>query len=779
MESRLVGVAMSKESKKAESPSGRSVILQWLAIAICLALMAVNATHTQAPGITTSPGDDIYSIVSIFIPALLGVTAFIFAMTRRFSYRVSGIEIGFLIFTAGAIISAVLAANKRAAINEVVIMAGPMVMAMMLVQLLNSPARVKAVLYLIAALGVVNAVECIDQTVSSNDMIIKQYQENPDFVLSRLNIERNSYQQMLFENRLYSKDVRGFFTTGNSSGSFFILALAACAALVIEKRQQMKLGAGNTGEIAGRVIVGAVIVAGIVLTHSKGAIGALLIAALAYAVWSFKREWLAKNKIAVTVVLAALMLLLGGGVVWYGLNHGRLPGGNSMLVRWQYWSATAKMIVAHPLAGVGGGNFDSYYQYYKLPAALETVKDPHNFVLSVLSQYGVAGLIGFIAAVLGPILIAVFGKSSEEVVENNGFKKLIPIILAVVCLVMASIRPIFSQVEQTSDSSVMVYVLFWLFALPIMILIGSMWLLSLSDKMSISLRTSQVVLMLGVAGVLIHNLVDFAIFEPGVYTTMWLLLAVIVSMQKNAPGQKVLQLTPGNLWGSIGVIVGFAIFWASSHFCIGPVVRSGMLMSGAMRTISMPLAVAESPSNFDPNTISKIVRRGFAAADVNMSQAALEDKFDAEIPATQGSIALRVYDIPDENDVRLLQWAKNRFLLAAERDRADFKNYHKLSEVFLKLAEAVPQFKTKYLSQALVAIEEAITRYPGSDMLHFEAGRIANLNGNDALAVEHFKQAVDIENQYRQMFKLMYPSKPLYSRLGEAKYQFALQFINK
>ena len=89
--------------------------------------------------------------------------------------------------------------------------------------------------------------------------------------------------------------------------------------------------------------------------------------------------------------------------VLYGIEHGRLPGGNSMLVRWQYWTASAQMVADHPLSGVGPGNFSDYYPHYKPAAALESVADPHNWPLSLITQYGPLGLLGFLAMLCLPL----------------------------------------------------------------------------------------------------------------------------------------------------------------------------------------------------------------------------------------------------------------------------------------------------------------------------------------------------------------------------------------
>ena len=97
------------------------------------------------------------------------------------------------------------------------------------------------------------------------------------------------------------------------------------------------------------------------------------------------------NRLIIAVVLLVIITWRRQWLVWYGITHDTLPGGKSMLVRWEYWVGAARIYAAHPLTGAGPGSFADYYPTYKIPAALETVKDPHNFILSILTQYGPLG----------------------------------------------------------------------------------------------------------------------------------------------------------------------------------------------------------------------------------------------------------------------------------------------------------------------------------------------------------------------------------------------------
>ena len=97
---------------------------------------------------------------------------------------------------------------------------------------------------------------------------------------------------------------------------------------------------------------------------------ASLFTGVMFAVYLCFRNRLKDYKKTILIVCALSAIAGGLAIVWYGLAHGRLPGGNSMLVRWQYWRESAKMYADHPLTGVGPGNFAHFYTHYKSKAIL-------------------------------------------------------------------------------------------------------------------------------------------------------------------------------------------------------------------------------------------------------------------------------------------------------------------------------------------------------------------------------------------------------------------------
>ena len=366
------------------SKSKCQVILEYIALALCLCVIALRTTYTEGPAAqSTTPtnlNDNLYSLSVSAVLFLSFVFWFICGFcSKRFLYRFTAVEIGLCLFCIAVVIAGFAASNKRAAITDAVCLIAPVLMAVLLVQILDSQSKIKLVLAVIAALGVVSACQCAEQFFVSNQAMIAQYEQAPTTMLEPLGIQPGSFQQFLFEHRLYSRDVRGFFTTGNSAGSFAILASFAAVALFIDKfKNRQSQPSGPLSLITCGVAV-AVVVFGLIITRSKGAIAASLIASAMFVAFLYFGNWLKMHKKAILLVCLLFFIAVGCAVVAYGLTHDRLPGGNSMLVRWQYWLAAAKMYADHPFTGVGPGNFAHFYTHYKPAAATGECCRPPQF----------------------------------------------------------------------------------------------------------------------------------------------------------------------------------------------------------------------------------------------------------------------------------------------------------------------------------------------------------------------------------------------------------------
>jgi hypothetical protein len=589
-------------------------------------------------------------------------------------------------------------------------------------------------------------------------------------MLEPLGIQSGSFQQFLFEHRFYSRDVRGFFTTGNSAGSFAILACFAALALFLDKFKNRQPKSSVSLSLIMCGVAAAVVVFGLIITRSKGAIAASMIATVTFVAFLYFGDWLNMHKKAMLLVCLLFFIAVGFAVVAYGLTHDRLPGGNSMLVRWQYWLAAAKMYADHPFTGVGPGNFAHFYTRYKPAAALESVADPHNFLLSVLTQYGPLGLIGFLALFFIPLwksfpVVSLSNQPGQpsfppQVQSQLPFRTLAIIYLPVLSVALLLTRPLIMRSPLGDTFEVMLYLILTLYVAPVIAFAVGFWLLTTDTKSRVAGYESRVTytsaaLFCAVLGLLLHNLIDFAIFEPPVFTAFCATVACLIALNPRQNLKPALVIKPTLPVRIILAASGLVLIGGFFNYALVPVAKTSSLNQEAIRQ----------------KQLSKY-------AYYLLYEAAERDPLDPTALNLNGRLYLQNYKETPNAPPALLKNAETCFFAAIARDDVDFKNYEKLSEVYSLLAENSPeQEKKDLLNYAIDNIWSAVERYPTSDRLRFELAETAEQLGKTDIAVAQYGKAVQIEDAYRIQFKIMYPGRKIFSRLGEEKYEKAKQQI--
>lgn len=769
----MTTAAMDSSPAKSKSQA----LFEYVLLAVCLCVIALRTTITESPTVqsTTLPsnvGDIAYSLwvsaVLIFALVLWFLVSF---LSGRFTYRFAGIEPGLALFAVATIVGGLAAADKRLAITDVAMVLAAVSVTVLLVQILDSPVKIMLVLAVIAALGVVSAYQCAEQFLISNQITIEQYEQAPQTILEPMGIEPGSLQQFLLEHRLYSGSVRGFFTTRNSAGSFALLACFAAIALFIEKLKNRKFDASWPAHLLSCGIAAAVVLFGFVLIHSKGAIIGLLLGAAIFVALLRFGDWIKLHRKAVLIVCLSLGIMAVGAIAWYGLGHGRLPGGNPMLVRWQYWQASVKMVADFPVTGAGPGNFSQYYPYYKPAEALESVGDPHNFVLRVLTEYGPLGLVGFLAMVLVPLwktISPIRGTAPPKTAKGQPpFRILAIAFLMVISAALLLIRPMITPVPPADSVEAMVYVTVTLHLLPTLAFALGFFFLttpsrSLSDQQDAvpDMNIVRSILFCAVIGLLVHNLIDFAIFEPGVFTTFWAVLACLIAADSLQTGRPHFVAQPARPAKIATVIAAAAVILCYLNYALAPVTASTRKIQQANQAIS---------------------DGWFERAHYLLDKAAEDDPLSPTPLSLNGRLYLHHFQLSGGRDKDLLLNAQECFRAAIQRNRQNFKSFEQLAEVYAQLAEiTTQQEKTGYLNEALHTFKLAVERYPGCDRLRFKLAKVAEQLGKTDIAIEQYKEAVRIEDSYRAQFRIMYPErKEIISRLGQDNYQFALKRIEE
>jgi hypothetical protein len=718
-----------------------------------LCIIAFRLSFTENISIDSFSMAGIYfdNLVSIIISCTLVIMSAVWLSIMFWkgkTYKYSGIEIGAAFFLIAATISLFHASNKRASLNDSLTILAVIASALTLVQLLDSETRKKILLFVIIAAAIMNVYQCIDQNSSGNKMMIDEYKANPKQQLQSLGIEPDTFAQMLYEHRLYSKDVKGFFATSNSVGSFFNLALFSAIAVFARGLKKHKK---DLKTIMFPVIIFAVLILGLILTASKGALAALAAALFILCCLYLFGKFINRHKVliicvAVAAFVGAIILMIS-----YGLKHDTLPGGNSMLVRWEYWTTASEIIADNFFTGIGGNNFGTHYTQYKAAKSLETVRDPHCFILTIFSNYGILGLAGFLSCLLVPVFRAM-KKTTQTDDNKKNISEMLKKVAIPVVLVLLFLRPIAIRSEIGSRIDVMLYVIALLYIAPVFLFAVVLWVIARSKKCCEEFSIKRAALLCGILAVVLHNLIDFGIFEPGILMSLFAVIALTASYDEHHIVQ--LKMKYKYIPLNLTIVICAACLW----FFIIPVFKTATKVE----------------------TAKKLSAYGYLEQAVSLAADAIDDDvLNPSAANLKGTIETYFYQVnPSEYKGKLLD-AEKSFLIAIARDPADFKNYDKLAETYQLLAEANPNECVKWFENALNAVNQAILHYPSGGELHLKAATIAQqLNKNDE-AIEHYIQTIAIEDAYRQEFKIMYPKKELFSRLGEINYTFAKQRLEQ
>lgn len=789
---------MTEKLIKSDAAKSKAlVVLEYVLLALCLCVIALRTTFTESPtsqSAAAMPGNLSDAVYSLSVSAVLIFSLILWLVwslcSKKFVYRRTGLEIGLCVFLVAAVIAGFAAADKRLAITDSAVLFAPLLMTILLIQILDSSTKIRLILAVIVALAVVNAQQSADQFFRGNRMAIEQYEQDPRSLLEPLGIEPNTFQQFMFEHRIYSGGVRGYFTTRNSAGSFLLLASFAAGAIFIDRLRNRKSGSGDLHILACGVAA-AVVLFSLVLTRSKGAFIGFFCAAVLFAAQLRYGSRLKAHRKALFAACALLGVVAVLVVASYGLNHERLPGGSSMLVRWQYWRAAARMYADHWLTGVGPGNFSDYYTRYKPDAALESVADPHNFPLSILAQYGPLGLVGFLAMIVIPFWMVLSPSGPGPSAPRRGvlprtpasgfarpdyggqaFYK--PAIALAVCISAALliVRPIIFPMPPTGSSEERQAGILVLYIMPVFVfLVGFLLVAAGPGQLKKSgpgpiLDSQRSVvapaLFSAAVGLLIHNLIDFAIFEPGVLTTFWAIIACLIATDYNDNSRPCSVLRAVPVVRLAAVVAGLAIVLAYLNYALIPVAASADKTYRAQQIMS-----------FDQ----------FDQIHTLLDSAAADDPLDPAALSLNGRLYLRHFElthnaspgVPGEANRDLLVRAEKCFLGAIDRNPAAFKNFERLTDVYMLLAEtSPPQDSTTWAQKGYDTALQAVELYPGCARLRVETARIAEQLGKTDVAIEQYKKAIDIEDSYARQFKAIYPQKQeAISRLGNDKYLYA------
>ena len=333
--------------------------------------------------------------------------------------------------------------------------------------------------------------------------------------------QADSYMAQRFKMRVMAGEMIGFSASPNTYGALIVTLGIVTAGLLIQRII-------NRDEFGWALVLGVSLVPAacvLLYTNSRTALATPVLAAAMFAVAWSARGWLLKYRKLVFVGAVVAFLLLAGAVVAHGIYHGTLFH-DSLTFRWKYWVGGWRVFVQHPLTGVGFANFGQHYLGVRLPEAAEEISDPHNFIVRIFVELGAIGGILLLAWVVslwweltrGAVPLPHDDSTNVRVRfrAGHGSEAIVRLLqLAAAATLFAIVAAVdFSQQWEFGFIEVLKRLLYMLL-LMIGLVMGTLRSTreQTFDDRPAPLLLYAVLVALGI--LLVHNLVDFSLFETG------------------------------------------------------------------------------------------------------------------------------------------------------------------------------------------------------------------------------------------------------------------------
>ena len=180
--------------------------------------------------------------------------------------------------------------------------------------------------------------------------------------------------------------------------------------------------------------------------------------------------------------------------------------------------------------------------------------------------------------------------SSLQAKQQPLFRTTAVTYLIIISASLLLIRPMIMRTPLGDTFEVMLYLILTLYVAPVAVFFIGFLLLTTESKtqaMSHQLRGTYipVALFCAVLGVILHNLTDFAIFEPPVLTAFWAVIAALIATYINQK-QQPFTIRTAPFAKVIVLIIAAAIPWAYLNYCLIPPAAAITKILQANREVS-------------------------------------------------------------------------------------------------------------------------------------------------------------------------------------------------
>ncbi len=338
----------------------------------------------------------------------------------------------------------------------------------------------------------------------------KQLEKNKGKILADRGWTEDSFTWKQFSQRVAAGEMLGPYTSPNTNATMIVFLGTIVAAIAL---QRIRL----RDEPVWPAILCLIVLGSTYVLYYTGARAALITPVVAAGV--FVVGWrlgaiLARHRNMAFAAGAAIAIVIVAALIGHGLYHGTLFH-DSLTFRWKYWLGSFAVFKEHALFGVGYGNFGYSYLAHRLPEAAEEIKDPHNLFVRGFVELGIVGgmlLIGFIIRLAWEITRPTAPPAPGQA-QRVGFGLLLSVAM------LATLLSALTGIDFAADAGyVAMELMRRLLVLGILVITMTVATVLSAKVVHLDDRPAPLLLLgmiAGVAAFLVHNLIDFALFEPG------------------------------------------------------------------------------------------------------------------------------------------------------------------------------------------------------------------------------------------------------------------------
>jgi O-antigen ligase/tetratricopeptide (TPR) repeat protein len=354
-------------------------------------------------------------------------------------------------------------------------------------------------------------------------------------LLKQGGLDPHSYTGIQFAKKI--TELMGFNASANSFAGLLVLFMTIGLGVAIQRiKDRDDPGWSVTLALSAPLAIWLLI-----YTRSKAAmVMPVLVIALLAILWKWRGPMATQSKryfwIGVGIVLLAIAAVVG-----HGLYHHGLPT-DSLNFRWRYWVASMRMFRRHPIIGVGWDNFGPHYLRDRLPAASEEIRDPHDFLVRFLVELGLVGftfMIAWLGRLWWELTRPAFPPATASSQAPSKKPNWGPVIFVAAIAVAAIVINIFSSIDfNQSGSWVFVELVNRLLYLCALLLGSLIVALRSLENPQLDERPAPWILygiLVGAGVFLIHNLIEFSMFEAGPCCLLGILLGAALGVRLPNP----------------------------------------------------------------------------------------------------------------------------------------------------------------------------------------------------------------------------------------------------